>query len=508
MKKRNYTLRIVCSALLTILTVLPAAAQTLNVKTGQVTYVHKVEKTGDMTFTGGATLTVEGKPYPIADITNIVVDNTAVADSTVSVAYNGTSASVVVSGDIAKDLTVTVSGATVNVVQDPLLQSTVTYTLSGSSSNGSFTTDGNFKINLNLQLLTLTSTNGPAINVLNGKAIHVNLTGANTLRDVAGGLHSATFYINGHATFAGAGSLTAYGLTKHAIATDEHAKITGGTINVEQAAGDGLHINERLYMSGGTVNVKATGDGIDVEFRGVNKGTKDQYAKNGFIEIDGGTLNIVTTGTATKAIKADSTIVIAGGNITAKTSGNSTYDNVKKDTSSPSAVKTGGAFNMTSGTLTATSTGTGGKGINATGDVTISGGKAYITTTGSVYQYNKDLDTKPQGVKSDGNIIVSGGSVYVCAGSYDGNATAFKPGKNGAFYINGGNVMGISRKKTEVDKNSKQASKNYSGVKVTGGQTLTYDELSYTVPSNYSISSANIIVSKAPTTTFSGAPRQ
>ncbi|MBR7086672.1 MAG: carbohydrate-binding domain-containing protein [Prevotella sp.] len=211
---------------------------------------------------------------------------------------------------------------------------------------------------------------------------------------------------------------------------------------------------------------------------------------------------------ATKAIKADSTIVIVGGTITATTSGNSTYDSLKKDTSSPSAVKAGGAFTMTNGKLTATSTGSGGKGINATDDVTISGGKAYITTTGTVYEYSKDLDSKPQGIKSDGNIVISGGEVYVCAGSYEGNATAFKPGKSGAFYINGGDVIGVSRKKTEVSSASKQAWKNYSNVKVVGVQTLSYDGLSYTIPSNYSISSSNVVVSKAPTTTFSGMPRR
>ncbi|MBR5441176.1 MAG: carbohydrate-binding domain-containing protein, partial [Prevotella sp.] len=226
------------------------------------------------------------------------------------------------------------------------------------------------------------------------------------------------------------------------------------------------------------------------------------------IELNGGILTVSTAGTATKAIKADSTIVLAGATVTATTSGNSTYDAVKKDTSSPSAVKAGGAFNMTSGTLTATSTGTGGKGINATDDVTISGGVAYITTTGSLYQYSDKLDTKPQGVKSDGNIAVSGGNVYVCAGNYDGNATAFKPGKNKAFYINGGNVMGVSKKKTEVSSASKQASKNHSGVKVTGGQTLSYDGVSYTIPSIHNNSSANVVISKGSSTTFSGAPKK
>ena len=436
------------------------------------------------------------------------MNNNSVADSSVYVNYNGAEASVVVSGNIARYLTVTVSGADVSVVQDPLLQSEVIYTLSGSSSNGSFTTSGDFKNTINLSNLTLTSTNGPAINILNGKANHMNLAGENTLSDAAGGTHAATLYFNGHPTIAGTGTLTLHGLTKHALATDEHFHLTGGTINVAQAAGDGFHVNERFQMDGGKVNITAAGDGIDVEFRGVNKGTKDLYAKNGFIELNGGILTVSTAGTATKAIKADSTIVLAGATVTATTSGNSTYDAVKKDTSSPSAVKAGGAFNMTSGTLTATSTGTGGKGINATDDVTISGGVAYITTTGSLYQYSDKLDTKPQGVKSDGNIAVSGGNVYVCAGNYDGNATAFKPGKNKAFYINGGNVMGVSKKKTEVSSASKQASKNHSGVKVTGGQTLSYDGVSYTIPSIHNNSSANVVISKGSSTTFSGAPKK
>ena len=492
--------------LLAVLT-LPVGAQTVTVKTGQISYIHNGFNAGDMPFSiNGTTLTVEGKVYNIADITSIVVDFSPVKNDIVEVKYNDATASVVVAGNIAKYLTVTVSGADVSVIQDPLLQSEVTYTLSGSSSNGSFTTDGDFKNIINLNNLTLTSSNGPAINVLNGKANHVNLAGENSLCDAAGGTHSATLYFDGHPTITGTGTLTLRGLTKHALATDEHFLLTGGTINVAQAVGDGFHINERFQMDGGTVNITAAGDGIDVEFRGVNKGTKDQYAKNGFIELNSGILTVSTTGTATKAIKADSTIVIANTIVTATTSGNSTYDTVKKDTSSPSAVKTGGAFNMTGGMLTATSTGSGGKGINATDDVTISGGVVYITTTGSLYEYS-NLDTKPQGIKSDANIIISGGSVYVCAGDDDSKSTSFKPGNDGIFVINGGNVMGVSVKKPTVSTSSKQSSKNYTKVNVVGGQKLSYDGLEYTVPSIYNNSSANVVVSKGSSTVFSGAPK-
>ena len=70
--------------LLAVLT-LPVGAQTLNVKTGQVTYRFNSDTTGDMPFTDGTTLTIVGKTFPIADITNIVINETAVADSNVSV---------------------------------------------------------------------------------------------------------------------------------------------------------------------------------------------------------------------------------------------------------------------------------------------------------------------------------------------------------------------------------------------------------------------------------------
>ena len=504
MMKKSYIFSIVSIVLLAFFTVQTASAQTMKVFTGQVGYAYKAANVGEMTFANGTTLTIDGKTFNISDITNITVDESSVADNTVKVVYGGTTSSVIVAGNIAKYITASAQGGVVSVVQDAALQQEVTYTLTGTSTNGSFHTNGEFKATFILDNLSLTSTNGPAIDIQNGKAIALTLKGTSTLADAAGGTHTAAFYINGHPTISGAGSLNVSGRTKHALQTDEKLVMKSGTINVTQAIGDGIHINERFQMDGGTINVTAAGDGIDVEFRGVNKGTKDLYEKNGFLELNGGTLNISTSGTATKAIKADSTIIINGATVTATTSGESTYDTVKKDTSSPSAVKTDGEFQMLKGTLTATSTGSGGKGINATGNVTISGGKIFITTTGGLYKYD-DLDSKPQGIKSDGNITITGGTAYVCAGSYEGNATAFKPGTGKAFYINGGNVIGVSRKKTTVSSASTQSYSSYTKVNVTGGQTLSYDDLTYTVPTNYSITEANVVVSKEPVTEFSGA---
>ena len=83
-----------------------------------------------------------------------------------------------------------------------------------------------------------------------------------------------------------------------------------------------------------------------------------------------------------------------------------TVDGVR-DTTSAAGIKSDSTFVMTGGTLTITSKGDGGKGINCSENVEFSGGELTITTTGS------NDEGKPKGVKSDTGIIVSGGSFTV-----------------------------------------------------------------------------------------------
>ena len=64
---------------------------------------------------------------------------------------------------------------------------------------------------------------------------------------------------------------------------------------------------------------------------------------------------------------------------------------------------------MSAGTLTLSSTGDGGKGLNVTEAITLSGGRLFVTTTGDTYTYSSSLDTKPHGVKTDDKITISGG---------------------------------------------------------------------------------------------------
>jgi hypothetical protein len=103
----------------------------------------------------------------------MTINNTPVAATTVGVVYNRATAQVEISGDLAPYLTVNVEGANVSIFADAQLQEEVTYLLSGTSTSGSFTLEGDYKATLVISGLHLTSNTVslPPMNILNGKRI-------------------------------------------------------------------------------------------------------------------------------------------------------------------------------------------------------------------------------------------------------------------------------------------------------------------------------------------------
>ncbi len=408
-------------------------------------------------------------------------------DFTVNVVYNGNEATVTVANNIKSLMTVVVNGAHVNIVADATLQDSVIYNLSGSTTNGSFYMDGDYKCFVNLTDLTINNPDSAAINIDNGKRIDVTLNGNNTLTDATGGAHKACCFINGHAVIAGSGTLTITGNTKHAYFSDEYTRMTSGTINVTNSVSDGFHINQYFQMDGGTVTINTSGgDGVDV---GCTKDETD--TNNGQFIMNDGTLNVTTTANAVKGIKSESIMTIAGGSITVSTSGDAVYDATEADISSCAAIKCDSTFIMTDGTVYLTSTGIGGKGLNTDGSVNISGGTFTAITIGNVYEYSSTLDTKAGGVKADGSITISGGTVRVAASRDD--ARAFN-GKCG-FYTNGGYILGIGGKSSTVSTGYTQKYKYLRNQVITGGSTYTCEGISFAIPSFYSNAAAMVVVS-------------
>ncbi|MDY6294102.1 MAG: carbohydrate-binding domain-containing protein [Bacteroidales bacterium] len=416
-----------------------------------------------------------------------------IEDYNINIAYDGESATVTVAKNISGYITTTINGAHVNIVADAALQDSIFFNLSGSTSNGSFYMDGDYKCYVNLTDLAIHNPDSAAINIDNGKRIDLTLNGTSTLTDATGGAQRACCFINGHVVIAGEGTLNITGNSKHAYFSDEYTRMTSGTINVANSASDGMHINQYFMMDGGTITINTTGgDGIDV---GMTKDATD--SNNGEFILNNGTISITTSGDAVKAIKCESIMTIAGGSITATTSGNAVYDATKADLSSCAAIKCDSTFVMTSGTVYLTSTGAGGKGLNTDGSVKIGGGTFTAITTGDVYEYSSTLDTKAGGVKADGSITITGGTVRVAASNDD--ARAFN-GELG-FFTNGGYILGIGGKSSTVSTGYTQSYKYLRNQVINGGTTYTplvnnaSVGISFDIPSIYSNSSALVVVS-------------
>lgn len=441
-------------------------AQTLNVQTGSVTYRFPASQAGIMTYSDGAALTVMGKSFTLSDIDRMYVDETDVQDSTVSVVYNGSSAAVVVAGNIARYISIAQSGAHVSVTQSTDLAMEITYHLSGSSSDGEFYMAGSFKATLELDGLTLTNAtpvySGAAVHIQNGKRINVKLiTGTtSTLKDAASGSQKGCLYIKGHAEFKQHGTLNLYGNLKHALKTGEYFYIRNATINVLSAVGDGINCGQYFLMESGTINISGIGDdGIQSDIDDTTVGSTGITANHenedtGNIYISGGTVNVTCTAAAAKGIKAEGEVYITGGTVNVTTSGNGEWDSTEKETSASACIKSGSNMALSGGTLTLKSTGSGGKGIKSGGTLTVSDSASVsaVTTGGLFYSngsttnnnYTGNVDrvstayrSSPKGIKAAGQITITGGKISVSTSGNNGEGIESKS----TLDISGGEVI-------------------------------------------------------------------
>ena len=445
-------------------------AQTLNVEVGNVLYQFPAEQTSLMPYDNGTTLTVMEKVFTLSDVTAMYVDDTKVTDSSVKVVYSDASAAITVAGNIAKDLAITSSGAHVSIVQSSDLATEITYTLSGSSSDGGFYTEGSYKATVELNNLTLTNVSatysGAAIHVQNSKRIKIKpLNGTtNTLVDATSGKQKGCLYVKGHIEFAQKGTLNVTGNVKHGIKAGEYFQIKNSTINVLGAVGDGINCEQFFLMESGTINISGIADdGIqcdieDPETGSTGETTDHEDEDSGNMYIQGGTIHIAVTGIACKGIKSEGNIAISDGTITVTTSGNGKWDTDDLETKASSCINSDANITISGGTLNLTSTGSGGKGIKCDSLLTIDGGTIVIATTGGLYYNNgttenlnytgntdnvsSDYYSSPKGIRAGtktesgsgwnvtytyaGGIIINGGKIVVSTAGRNGEGIESK----------------------------------------------------------------------------------
>lgn len=240
----------------------------------------------------------------------------SIADTTyyVLVTYSGNSATVEMTDDVKSYVTASVNGADVTITSTASAAiNEITYGLTGSTTDGSFTMVGTYKATMELFGVTITNPTGPAIDIQNGKRIEISAKKGtvSTLRD---GTSAATdawkgaLQCKGHIQFKGKGTLNVYGNYKHGIHAGESIEVKNCTINVYSAVNDAIDCNWFFAMESGVINLSGFGDdGIQVE-----KETDSTSSENtGNFSMTGGTININMYGATGESVKAEGTKSVA-----------------------------------------------------------------------------------------------------------------------------------------------------------------------------------------------------
>lgn len=348
----------------------------------------------------------------ITAVVAIVATLAAQAQTAIEIVYSGTTATVTIP-DAIEGITSSVNGANVTILSTNTATE-YTYRVKGQSADGSLLISGSYKLQLQLDGLTLTNAHGgAAIDVECGKRIAVELMAGtvNTLADTPGS-QKAALYFKGHAEFEGSGTLNVTGRAKHAICAKEYIELKSslGTINVLGAVSDGIHCgkakvgdkNNYFLMKGGVVSIFNVGsDGID----------SDDY---GVVAIEGGALS-VSVGDDATALKADSTVTISGGRLSIAVTG-----------ADSEGIRARHTVSIAGGQTTILVTGNGSKGIKAKrltaadtgatvlngGFLSVSGGETTIHTLGGNFLDTANGDTeKCMGVSVDADMRMTNGTL-------------------------------------------------------------------------------------------------
>lgn len=177
------------------------------------------------------------------------------------------------------------------------------------------------------------------------------------------------------------------------LVSDSVLIINGGNINIVGNADqtDLIKGEYELIINGGEVEASSIGDVVLVSSgSGYDPDYCSLLSSDSILVINGGILNLTTSGEAGRAITADNNIEINGGEINIVSAGNGdTYTNElgEDDAYHSTSIKAKMDLLINGGNITISNSGTGGKGIDCDGSITIGDGSTTpelsITTTGS-----------------------------------------------------------------------------------------------------------------------------
>lgn len=224
------------------------------------------------------------------------------------------------------------------------------YTVSGTITDGQMIVDTTDKVSLEFAGVSITNSNGAALQILNAKEVTLTLKESteNTLTDGGAGEYNAALFSNDTLIIEGDGKLTVTGNQAHAIESDDDVIVNGGQL-VLTAVKDGIHANDNITINGGSIEMAEGYEGIE---------------SKGDIIINGGSINLLCSD---DGINAATDLTINGGEVYAQaTIGDAIDSNGTINLKGGTVVAVGGrqpecgidcdnnGFSVTGGTLIAT----------------------------------------------------------------------------------------------------------------------------------------------------------
>ena len=307
--------------------------------------------------------------------------------------------------------------------------------------------------------------------------------------------------------------------TDHEDEDSGNIYFSGGsfTAAVTADAAKGMKSEGDMYISGGTINVTTSGGGV-WDATNLKAKAASCLSADGVMEISGGTLTLTSTGAGGKGLSGDSTFTVSGSPvikvatngqaIVASSTGtlsivsnSSTLDHYDSDYKcSPKGIKMDGDIIINGGTISVTTSGAGGEGIESKKTLTVNDG--HIT-----------VNAFDDGINCSSDMTINGGYIFVKGAKNDAMDA------NGNMYVKGGLIYAIGATSPEValDANTEQGKKLYiqggtiiavgnleGGAQISGG-TCKYTT-SWNATSWYALYNGSELVAafKTPSKTTSG----
>lgn len=177
--------------------------------------------------------------------------------------------------------------------------------------------------------------------------------------------------------------------------------MTGGEVDIV-TVGDGIQSESgSVRLEGGFLKV-------------VTSGEKSHAVKaGGNVDIYGGAFHALVKGNASKCISSDGGLNMSDGKVTLVSEGAAVYNAEMRDMSSCAGIKTVSDIRINGGVLQINSTGDAGKGINTDGALWMDGHAEVKVITSGKKAVIEGVDSNPKGISADAGITMGGKLLWV-----------------------------------------------------------------------------------------------